>query len=742
MNDFTLRPIAPPAGTGQEAPGLQPSFGEVMRASFEQQSGFHALYKSATQRTFPRDPNFALDEFFRRRPHMLPFEENFQDATSEAEARDIEGKVNREIKNRAIIESAGFSGVSASIGAAIVSPSTFVPFGGPMRGAKGIASITALSAGSVALDEGLLQATQETRTAEETELNIVATAILGAALGGAVTFFTPKELAASAANYGFQEGVPVPLVGNMALNAQETRPVGGARGFTNEDQLLGVLSSEQYDKASPAAKLLDKTLRLAAKAGPVARNLTNRLPAVRGLQAQLSDAALPIVRRRDGEEIFEPTAVGGTIETNTHQKHRSYLAKGLQAVEDEYAKYWHGKEELNWLTRNIAEVAGVVPSGGKISRRDFDKLVFLEMHRHNPEMPKEVQAAALRARKEFFDPLGKELVDVGLVSRLIGEAEDDLQYINHSFDRDAIVRRPNQFNEMIARNYQKAMEERYGQRLEKVTRAKEQAEQDVKDLSLSEEEVEALRAELEELRAKVAEDPALDLKAQINGIKRELRDLKGMVGERDPSGALPAWMERRRDLEGELKRLQSQVTPEQQATIAQDNALRRRQQVLARSVANLGARQRRVVEQLEDLDDDAIKSLRRIGKRLAKFIRELDELSDEAYADGIKALENDLEEVREDLARIDKKTEKLENGGQKPTKSSKERAEAVQEALDELVPPSDGPTDIGGSYTIPLARQALMKNPDSQVARDLNEMIDLTIEKIGREGDTSRFCAN
>jgi hypothetical protein len=101
-------------------------------------------------------------------------------------------QVDREEEDRRTLDAAGALGVIAQIGAGVVDPTILVPGGALVRGGKvgysigrSALAVGAGSAAGVAVQESILQGTQETRTAEETGLAIGGGAILGALVGAA-----------------------------------------------------------------------------------------------------------------------------------------------------------------------------------------------------------------------------------------------------------------------------------------------------------------------------------------------------------------------------------------------------------------------------------------------------------------------------------------------------------------------------------------------------------------------------
>lgn len=113
-------------------------------------------------------------------------------ANSDAEVLALKRQIDRERQDRAIVEAAGWKGFVASLVAGVADPINLVPVGGQIvRGMRtgqaiGRAAVSTARAAVIGagVAEGVLQATQQTRTAAESVEAIGGAAILGGVLGG------------------------------------------------------------------------------------------------------------------------------------------------------------------------------------------------------------------------------------------------------------------------------------------------------------------------------------------------------------------------------------------------------------------------------------------------------------------------------------------------------------------------------------------------------------------------------
>jgi len=138
-----------------------------------------------------------------RYEHGHKFVDLHNDRAFEAEA----ARIDREMKDRRDLEAGGWRGTVAVMAAGILDLPTLIPVGGEyLAAAKGIRGIGlaaarfgAENAAAQAVQEVGLQATQETRTATESAVNVGAGAILGVMLGaGGAALLTRGEHMAGA----------------------------------------------------------------------------------------------------------------------------------------------------------------------------------------------------------------------------------------------------------------------------------------------------------------------------------------------------------------------------------------------------------------------------------------------------------------------------------------------------------------------------------------------------------------
>jgi len=179
---------------------------EIYKAAFEKENTIvsgvaDTINGTAFSNTI--DPNFNSANYVYnniRDTKYATYFERFLSVNNEEDAIKLQQRIDREEQNNEIIESSGWKGWGASLIAGIVDPINFIPVFNTASKSVRIgklltgASKTAIAgAGGVALTEGILQAQQETRTAEESAVNIAGGAVLGGILGGAGSLLSKRK---------------------------------------------------------------------------------------------------------------------------------------------------------------------------------------------------------------------------------------------------------------------------------------------------------------------------------------------------------------------------------------------------------------------------------------------------------------------------------------------------------------------------------------------------------------------
>ena len=178
-------PLAPPLAE----PAPAPSAWETVKAAFALENDVVAAIDFMSRPVFEPDPAFEPMSVLKDTRYEEYYLDRFVGVQSEAEARSVMARIDREERDRRTLAASGFGGFLAGVAAGAMSPTVLIPtagwLGAVVRGGRagrtalGVAEGALAVAGGVAIQEGILQATQETRTPEESLFAIGGAAILG-----------------------------------------------------------------------------------------------------------------------------------------------------------------------------------------------------------------------------------------------------------------------------------------------------------------------------------------------------------------------------------------------------------------------------------------------------------------------------------------------------------------------------------------------------------------------------------
>jgi hypothetical protein len=187
-------PLRRPEGVSIDTP--LPTVGEVFRAAAMSSSMMVALAQRLAREEFPPEPNYSPAKFVTENPQYEGYRDRFLDSRSHMETVSIAGRIDRELAWAQTKASAGTAGVIADLVMGNADPTIFLPVAGAVRAARGGVSVarTAAAVGvsgaaGVAIQEGALQAQQETRSLSESAINVGTATLLAGFLGGAAGSF-------------------------------------------------------------------------------------------------------------------------------------------------------------------------------------------------------------------------------------------------------------------------------------------------------------------------------------------------------------------------------------------------------------------------------------------------------------------------------------------------------------------------------------------------------------------------
>lgn len=410
-----------------DEPPADPGMLDVFGAAFRTQNTIGSLIASSGQpNPYEIEDGFDAIDYVKDDPKFAPYVDEFSGIFNRKAADAKKIQIDREQQDRRTLDAAGIPGVAAQIAAGVFDLPTLMPIGGPLiGGARGIGAL-ALRVGAAAgidaaVSEAALQATQVTRTAEETALNIGGSVVLGGALGAlAGRYLAPKEVGALSRKIEGQESA-FEAADNFISSA--ARSAGAA---ARESGPL-VLKDEALIKRLPGVNIQDPLIRSQLSGLDATRQT------VRGLAEtplEYADNALGIATER-----------GGAVETRI-KMWNAPTAEKLRGMDTLYARYFHNAPDPTaWQTRlsPIQSEWARLRGGQKLTYKQFKEEVGRAAFSGQKHDVPEVAEAAMLYR-EWDDALKQAAIDARLFPEDVA-VKGDISHLFRMYDREKIIAR-------------------------------------------------------------------------------------------------------------------------------------------------------------------------------------------------------------------------------------------------------------------------------------------------------------
>lgn len=420
------------------------SAGDVLGAAFSQENLIGSTVSLIRNyQSFAPDPNFTTDQLLEviGPEHEALYLDEYLDVRSADEARYVRARIERERQAKEILDAAGAWGDVATLGAAVLDPTSLLPGGAVYkagrlgwRAARSALSVGAAAGVATAVQEAGLHATQQTRTLGESAANVAGAAVFGGILGGAAGLIVRRA--------------DIERVGQMIEAAPET--------LDELNEAWGKLEADVRAESAGAAAVSFGEARLkgsgvdevVAKTGgltsPLLRTQTSEVEATRVLSARLAESPRTLAQAADGQ----PVALGGAVETRLKMWEQRNLANALMKVDDLFSQYYYGrKARIGDDTR--AEISALVGlSGGKLSPTQFREEVGKALRRNDDHPIPEVAAAARIMRQEVFDPLKDAAINVGLLPPDVKTTTAD-SYFTRVYNTEKIVAQRHRWSSIL-----------------------------------------------------------------------------------------------------------------------------------------------------------------------------------------------------------------------------------------------------------------------------------------------------
>ncbi|MFY0633686.1 MAG: hypothetical protein JXQ91_07735 [Vannielia sp.] len=346
--------------------------------------------------------------------------ERFIGVRNSGQLKQLQAQIDRETEDRKMLADSGGMGMAASMAAAMISPSVLLPGGQIVRGAKGGISIarSAASTGvagaqAAALDEAMLHATQQTRTAEDSAWAVGGSVVLSGLLGGA---------AGAVGKYRTRDK-GLDRVFEVAEQTAAAREV--------EDGLEAVSGYVEARRSIGAADITDADLSLrnegliqAIKKVPGLKWAVQSDPLIRLQTSASQHARLAVAEMAESPSVYSVNAqglspTGGAAPVEAQIKAVSYgqEAQAVQALRKSYGSYWNDGEvgTIGTITAPTARFfSNLAGRTEKLSEADFLDEVGKSLVLGDHPIP-QVNEAASKLRELIFSPAEADLKALGVI---------------------------------------------------------------------------------------------------------------------------------------------------------------------------------------------------------------------------------------------------------------------------------------------------------------------------------------
>lgn len=354
-----------------------------------------------------------------------PYADRFDNVFNRRAFDAVRADIDRERKDRDTLARSGWTGMALTMGATIADPTILLPGGALVKSgrlgysaARSAASVGVAAGASTALQEAILQGSQELRTGGESALNIGGSMILGGILGaGAARLFTAAEW--RNAGQVLKRALDDPAFdGDTDALHRDMIRIGDPNG-------VGAAAAQRdtLDDLSIADPLASAAAKATARMNPAMRLLHSPSVAARQTATQLFENSAVLKKHLEGRG---DQAVESLVRLSDGQ-----VAQALEATN---AAYKRARRE-----------------GLSMTRKQFNEAVGAAMRRGDVSNIPGVSDAAQAWRVRVFDPLKDRAIKAGLLPENV-KVETAASYFSRLWNRTAIEAKEAEFRQ-VTRNY-------------------------------------------------------------------------------------------------------------------------------------------------------------------------------------------------------------------------------------------------------------------------------------------------
>lgn len=359
------------------------------------------------------DPSFDVKQRLNDDEMWDNYRQHFLGVENEAEYLHRYNRIKTQQTDQQTLAEAGAWGMVANMGAAVLSPVSFIPLTMGAKSAK-VAFTQGMALGALggAVQEGVLFANQETRTAEDAITNVMFTAIAGGLLGSGAHYLS---------------GQTAQTVG-AAIRRDVDLITGGRTSSAGADVVAGVSGelAPSFGLAKAAAKI----------GNVVAQNAVQESSkSIKKYTALLSDGGMDYADYAKGVGVK-----GGNVEANLLARDGQFY-ENISIAQDLYTDYaFAGNAKGKWFANTRAVVGNQAknildPSSEILTAKQFRQEAYLALARGEKHPVPQINELA-DMWNNMIKQIGDEAEQAGLIKKLDDTA--NATYLPTMYDLAAI----------------------------------------------------------------------------------------------------------------------------------------------------------------------------------------------------------------------------------------------------------------------------------------------------------------
>ena len=419
------------------------SFGklEVMKAAFERENTIGSFVASELSGAGQPDPNFDVIDNIRGtkyEPHLNRFKEAFNQNDFDKITRNID----REEDNSELLDNAGAFGIVSMFGASLLDPINLIPIGGEAYKAWRVGKVAkgALRTGTAGLvsttaSEAILQSTQETRTKEESLINIGAGTVLSGILGGAAAKLSKADFDVMAEKMRSDSMSPEAPFDIDPVTQEIVPRSAGAKQVVPYEELYAKYTEETIAKGKEPVTLEAYTNKLESlsagiggSAAAIAKSLSKINPLLRVFNSKSLEGRTLLQDLATHNMLVGKNEVGVASQQSVETAVKQWRAGLGEAVPA------NKKSFLLYKNRVKSEGADS-PIKNQVA---WNTEVSKAMRRGDTHEIPEVAAAAKEWRSKVFEPLKNGAIETKILPEDV-QVETATSYLSRLWNRKAVI---------------------------------------------------------------------------------------------------------------------------------------------------------------------------------------------------------------------------------------------------------------------------------------------------------------